>query len=99
MLGQTFVREILHLPRWLVLVRPLCSSLGWKPPRESVTWHEEFSGPQSAAAVNQTYTLQQTLLKEDKRGALTWLPHRVSSEKLAVNFIVALLKTMGVFSL
>lgn len=52
MLGQTFVREILHLRRWLVLVRPLCSFIGWKPPRASVTWHEEFSRSKSAAAVN-----------------------------------------------
>lgn len=93
------VREILHLPRWLVLVRPLGSFIGWKPPRGSVTWHEEFSGSKSAAAVNQIYTLQQNLLKDDVRGALTWLPHIVSFEKLAVNFIVALLKTMGIFPL
>lgn len=50
-----------------------------------MTWHEGFSGSESAAAVNQVCSLQQPFLKEGLRSARPWPPHIVSFEKLAVN--------------
>ena len=49
-----------------------------------MTWSEGFCGSESAAAVNQTCSLQQAFLKECLTSALPWPPHIVSLEKLTV---------------